>query len=69
MDYKIGSKVKWGSSKDISDLYEIVADKSHPYHGYQYPAKDFIICQIGCGGNEIAVFIEVDKGELIDPNE
>jgi len=69
MDYKVGSKVKWTSSEDVNDLYEIVADKNHPYHGYQYPKKDFIICQVGCVVNEIAAFIEVDKGELIDPVE
>lgn len=69
MELKIGSKVKWSLSKDVNDLYEIVADKQHPYHGYQYPAKDFIICQIGCGGNDIAVFIEVDRAELIDLSE
>lgn len=69
MDYIVGSKVRWGSSKSIDDLYEIVADKNHPYHGYQFPQKDFIICQIGCAVNEIAAFIEVDKEELIDPND
>jgi hypothetical protein len=69
MDYRIGSKVKWGSSKSSDDLYEIVADKDNPYHGYLYPKKDFIICQVGCAVNEIAAFIEVDKPELIDPNE
>jgi hypothetical protein len=66
MDYKVGSKVKWSSSKNVEDLYEIVADKENPYHGYLYPKKDFIICQIGIGVNEIAAFIEVDKKELID---
>lgn len=69
MDYTVGSKVKWGSSKSMDDLYEIVADKEHPYHGYQYPQKDLIICQVGCPVNEIAAFIEVDKEELIDPFE
>ena len=68
MEYTIGSKVKWGASKSVDDLYEIVADKQHPYHGYQYPKKDLIICQIGCPVNEIAAFFEVDKAELIDPN-
>jgi hypothetical protein len=69
MDYKIGSKVKWGASKSIDDLYEIVADKEHPYHGYLYPKKDLIICQIGLPVNEIAGFIEVDRQELIALNE
>lgn len=69
MDYRVGSKVKWESSKSVGDLYEIVADKEHPYHGYLYPQKDVIICQIGLPVNEIAAFIEVDKKELIDPNE
>jgi hypothetical protein len=66
MDYQIGCKVKWSSSKNLEDLFEIVADKEHPYHGYQYPKKDFIICQIGLGVNEIAAFIEVDKKELVE---
>lgn len=66
MDYKVGCKVKWVASKSVDDLYEIVADKENPYHGYQYPKKDFIICQIGVGVNEIAAFIEVDKRELIE---
>ena len=66
MDYKVGSKVRWSLSKNADTLYEIVADKKNPYHGYMYPKKDFIICQIGLAVNEIAAFIEADKQELIE---